>query len=184
MFAVVKADQVIKVLNGAQSYTDTDRGIHHPSSIFRYWSTEELKNIGIYKIVQEDMSLDKKTEHETDGKGYTIGEDVVTMSRSKKDKDIDKVKESEIDSVNGTQHSILSQTDWYYIRKADKDTAIPDDVQNYRDAVRTAGDDMITAITAVSNKADFQALYPEWDEDGNNTGGDLNIWPDTEDYDL
>jgi hypothetical protein len=43
---------------------------------------------------------------------------------------------------------------------------------------------MITEITAVSDKAGFQALYPVWDKDGKNTGGTLGIWPDPEDYNL
>ena len=66
----------------------------------------------------------------------------------------------------------------------DKGTDIPTDVQNYRDAVRTEGDKMIDSVTAVTDKAGFQALYPEWDEDGKNIGGTLHLWPDPEDYNL
>ena len=43
---------------------------------------------------------------------------------------------------------------------------------------------MITDITAVSDKAGFQTLYPVWNEDRENTGGTLGIWPDPEDYNL
>ena len=43
---------------------------------------------------------------------------------------------------------------------------------------------MITDVTAVTDKAGFQALYPVWDLDNNNTGGTLNVWPDPKDYNL
>ena len=108
----------------------------------------------------------------------------VSKLKAKSDLDIDAVKTQEISSIKNTQNDTLRSTDWYYIRKMDKGTAIPTDVQNYRDAVRTAGDKMVTDITAVSDKAGFQALYPVWNEDRENTGGILGIWPDPEDYNL
>ena len=96
----------------------------------------------------------------------------------------DYIKEAKIKDINNSQNNILSNTDWYYIRKTDKGTAIPTDIQNYRDAVRTAGDGMITDITSVTDKAGFKSLYPVWDGDGNNTGGTVDIWPDPKDYNL
>ena len=86
--------------------------------------------------------------------------------------------------MKSTQHEILNSTDWYYIRKTDKGTAIPTDVQNYRDAVRTTGDKMIDDINSVADKAGFQALYPIKNKDGKNTGGTLGVWPDPKDYNL
>ena len=183
MFALVKADQVIKELRGGAPYVD-EAGTQHPANIFSVWSVDELKAIGIYHIIEDHDGINSKTEYHTGKSTYTINENNVTKTFSKKDKDIDAIKESKINSVNRTQNSILSQTDWYYIRKTDKGTAIPTDIQNYRDAVRIAGDKMVTDITAVTDKAGFQALYPVWDKDGNNTGGTVGMWPDPEDYNL
>ena len=182
MFALVKADQVIKEIRGGP-YTD-EAGTQYPANIFSVWSAEELKAIGIYHVIEDHDSIDHKTESQSGKYTYTINENNVTKTFSKKDKDIDAIKEAKIKSINTTQNSILSNTDWYYIRKADKGTAIPTDIQNYRDAVRVAGDKMITDVTAVTDKAGFQALYPVWDEDNNNTGGTLNVWPDPKDYNL
>ena len=182
MFALVKADQVIKEIRGGP-YTD-EAGTQYPANIFSVWSVDELKDIGIYSVIEENTNIDEKVESLTGGYTYTINENNVTKTFSKKDKDIDLLKEVKIKSINNTQNSILSQTDWYYIRKADKGTAIPTDIQNYRDAIRVAGDKMITDITAVSDKVGFQALYPVWNEDKENTGGTLNVWPDPADYNL
>ena len=183
MFALVKADQVIKELRGGAPYTD-EAGVQHPANIFSVWSVDELKAIGIYHIIEDHDGINSKTEYHTGKSTYTINENNVTKTYAKKDKDIDKLKETEIIKIKSNQNNILNQTDWYYIRKADKGTAIPTDIQNYRDAVRIAGDGMITDITAVTDKAGFQALYPVWDKDGNNTGGTVGMWPDPEDYNL
>ena len=182
MFALVKADQVIKEIRGGP-YTD-EAGVQHPANIFSVWSAEALKDIGIYHVIEDHDSIDHKTESQSGKYTYTINENNVTKTFSKRDKDIDAIKEAKINSINSTQNSILSKTDWYYIRKADKGTAIPTDIQNYRDAVRIASDKMVTDITAVTDKAGYQALYPVWDKDGNNTGGIVDIWPDPEDYNL
>ena len=183
MFALVKAGQVIKELKGGAPYTD-EAGTQYPASIFSVWSVDELVAINIYPLLHTSNNLDARTEKETGSYEYTINDKSVSKLKAKSDLDIDTVKTNEISIVKSSQNSILSSTDWYYIRKTDKGTAIPTDVQNYRDAVRTAGDKMITDITAVSDKAGFQALYPVWNEDKENTGGSLNVWPDPADYNL
>ena len=183
MFALVKAGQVIKELRGGAPYTD-EAGTQYPASIFSVWSTDELIAINIYPIIISSNNLDSKTEGETGSYEYTINEKSVSKLKTKRDIPIDSVKTSEIAGVESTQHNALKTTDWYYIRKADKGTAIPTNVQDYRDAIRVAGDKMVSDITAVTDKAGFQALYPVWNEDGENTGGTLGIWPDPDDYNL
>ena len=182
MFAVVKAGQVTKEIKGGPF--NADNGIQYPANIFSLWSIDDLINIGIYPVEEESNSLDEKVEHETGKIEYTIKSKSVSKLKIKSDLNITDVKNTEIQIVKSTQNNILSSTDWYYIRKTDKGTDIPTDVQNYRDAVRIAGDTMVTDITNVTNKAEFQALYPVWDKDKKNIGGSLNVWPDPKDYNL
>ena len=183
MFALVKAEQVIKELTGGP-YTD-DAGTQYPASIFSVWSKDELKTLGIYHIHEDTtVAVDEKVEKLTGGFTYTINDDHVLKTYAKTDLDINQVKEGTINNIKLTQNNILGEYDWCYVRKMDKGTDIPTDVQNYRDAVRTEGDKMIDSVTAVTDKAGFQALYPEWDEDGKNIGGTLHLWPDPEDYNL
>jgi hypothetical protein len=195
MFALVKAGQVTKEIAGGP-YTNDD-GVQYPSNIFSVWSKDELKELGIYTI-QDDSSVvvDTKVEKLTSEFSYTINEDHVLKTHVKIDLDINVVKTETINSIKLTQNNNLGEYDWCYIRKMDKGTDVPTNVQNYRDAVRTAGDKMITDITAVTDKAGFQALYPVWTpiifdpdtgekiEDSKNIGGSLDVWPDPKDYDL
>ena len=174
MFAVVKANQVIKLLNGGEPYID-DNGTQHPANIFTNWSTSELNKIGIYPVEYTYLAIDHKTERDSGNISYIINDTTVSSTRSKVDKDFAEVKTGEISFIKKKQNNLLSSTDWYYIRKMDKETAIPTDVQNYRDAVRTAGDKMVSDVTNAADKTAFQALYPVWDLDGNNTGGTLDV---------
>ena len=80
-------------------------------------------------------------------------------------------------TVNGQQGSLLDQTDWYIIRKADKGTAIPSNVQTWRDAIRTKGDAMKSAIDGAANTAAIEALFVVYDVDGNKSGI-LYDWPE------
>lgn len=52
--------------------------------------------------------------------------------------------------VKDAANSILSTTDWYVSRKAEKGTAIPADVETKRDAVRTECNRLEAAIAAVT----------------------------------
>ena len=75
---------------------------------------------------------------------------------------------------------MLSQTDWYIVRKADKDTAIPSNVQTWRDAIRTKATEMETAIDNAADTDAVAALFLAYttNEDGSQTkSGILYDWP-------
>jgi hypothetical protein len=61
-----------------------------------------------------------------------------------------------IQEVKDIQGSKLQAYDWYYIRKYDAGTAIPANIQSYRDAVRMKATDHETAITAAADLAGLQ----------------------------
>ena len=53
----------------------------------------------------------------------------------------------------------LQKTDWYVVRKADTDEAIPSAVATHRAAVRSKQADMETAITNASDTPALETLY-------------------------
>ena len=54
-----------------------------------------------------------------------------------------------------TANSMLAQTDWMVIRKAERNVAIPTDVATKRAAILTECDRLIAAVTAAANMTDF-----------------------------
>ena len=58
-----------------------------------------------------------------------------------------------------TTNNLLSKWDWQIVRKAEKDKAIDSNVATYRDAVRTACDNIEKSITDCKTLADFMKLF-------------------------
>ena len=85
------------------------------------------------------------------------------------------------DEVKKQQESLLFQTDWAVVRKADKGTAIPSNIQTWRDAIRTKATEMETAIDNAADTAAVEALFITYttDSGGNTTkSGILYDWPE------
>jgi hypothetical protein len=68
------------------------------------------------------------------------------------------LKSNFIAQVKTTAGTILAQTDWMVIRKAERNVAIPADVVTYRAEVVAKADALETAITSVTTVAQLAAL--------------------------
>jgi hypothetical protein len=68
------------------------------------------------------------------------------------------LKSGHIEQVKRTANSILSQTDWMVIRKAERNIDIPADVATYRAAVVTKASELEAAISAVTSVEELIAL--------------------------
>ena len=71
------------------------------------------------------------------------------------ERDLAAVKAEYVSLEKAAAASILSRTDWYVTRKAEKDTAIPDSVNTFRDAVRAAN---VTREGQINGAASITAL--------------------------
>jgi hypothetical protein len=66
-----------------------------------------------------------------------------------------------------TAGTLLVPTDWMIIREADNGTSIPADVKAWRESIRTACNDKVTAIEATTDTESLAAYitgdaYPVW----------------------
>jgi len=68
------------------------------------------------------------------------------------------LKSNHIAQVKQTANSILAQTDWMVIRKAERNIAIPADTVAYRAAVVAKASELETAISAVTSVEELIAL--------------------------
>jgi len=68
------------------------------------------------------------------------------------------LKSNHIAQVKQTANSILSQTDWMVIRKAERNVDIPADTVVYRAAVVAKASELETAISAVTSVEELIAL--------------------------
>ena len=71
------------------------------------------------------------------------------------------LKHYAIQKVKAQQAGFLAQTDWYIIRKADAGTAIPSNIQTWRNAIRSDATAIETAITNAADMNAFIALHTD-----------------------
>jgi hypothetical protein len=77
------------------------------------------------------------------------------------------LKYQAIQKVKAQQAGYLAETDWYIIRKADAGTAIPSNIQTWRNAIRADATRIETAITNAADMNAFIALHTNtYNEDG------------------
>ena len=69
------------------------------------------------------------------------------------------LKSQWIAQTKSTANGLLTASDWYVVRNAEKSVAIPADITTYRDAVRTASGTIETAINACTTLDAFKALF-------------------------
>jgi len=78
-----------------------------------------------------------------------------------------------------TAGSLLERYDWYVVRKAEKDTAIPSAITTYRDGVRTACDTREKEIDACADTEALVTLYgATYDKDGNFEKFNMTQYPE------
>ena len=181
-----------QTIRPGRAWRDAD-GTLQPKN-WQVWSADEKKAAGISEIVMQPFPDQRLywSSHNDDGT-------VSSTARSLTDVDqVDKDGKAVLDSngnqvvslgvksklkneVKGQQASLLAQTDWAIVRKADKGTAIPSNIQTWRDAIRTKATEMETAIDNAANTAAIEALFVNYttDSDGKITkSGILYDWPE------
>ena len=184
MFALVESGSITKFFSGNKGVTIGD--LQYPKAIFTLWTKSEREAIGIYEV---EMDTSKKKDEEwyinTDitysfGSGKVTGSygdatakayaDTLWTSQDKTDgkipagKDVGDVaieglKTTLIKTIKNQAAGILTDTDWYIVRKADAGTAVPSSITTHRAAVRTKAAEMETKITNASDTPALQTLY-------------------------
>lgn len=181
-----------RVIREGRSFID-DNGVKHPASWGAYEASYKA-SIGLVEVTVEAKpderfywvtgpditgaytSVERALEdvNEVDENGDPLldadGNQIVTRG----------LKSQYIASTKATQGSLLSQTDWAYIRKQDTGTDVPADIQQYRNEVRLAASAIEDQISQCVDLDGFKALFvTPTDANGDPTGNaPIYNWPD------
>lgn len=155
MWALIEDNTIVRTFNRPKPITINN--IQHPRTIFTLWSEEELNTIGIYSITKNITSFDSKTEKQSSS-SRVFENNTVVESNVVVDRDLDEIKQSLNTDVSNTLSSYLSQSDWYYIRKLDKEIAIPSAIQTWRNELRANAASMETSISNAEDVAAIKTL--------------------------
>ena len=197
MFALVQDGSITKYISGNRGITIGD--VQYPQNIFTLWSAAEKEAIGIYEVEYDNTNKKDEAWYINTNQAFAFAGGKVTGSYGSatpkahadtlwtqqdsddgdlpSDKSVGDVKDEGlktqlIRTIKQQAAGILQDTDWYVVRKADANTAIPSAITNHRAAVRTKCAEMETAITNAADTPALETLYTR-----NNSGvrplGDL-----------
>jgi|TARA_R100001460_G_scaffold105661_1_gene152501 hypothetical protein len=171
MWALVKANQVIKIFNGAQAFEHND--IKHPANIFSSWSAEEKAAIGLYPVQTDNSNYKDPTFYKNRSESFQFdatnkvvkkvwktAEDHEMEDKTVEGVTVEGLKTKKVNEVNNQAFHILKPTDWMVIKASEvSDYSLPDNVSKFRTAVRAKSNDMVTRIKATKDVRVLETLY-------------------------
>ena len=184
MFALVESGSITKYLNGNKGITIGDN--QYPRAIYTLWTEAERNAIGIYEIVYDNTNKKDEQWYINTNQSYAFANGKVTATygtatakahadttwsqddedngdlpddKSVGDVKAEGLKTGLIRTVKVQAANVLSSTDWYITRKAEKSTAIPSAITTHRNLVRSRQAAMETAITNASDTPALETLY-------------------------
>ena len=181
MWGLVESGSITKIINNPKAMVIGD--IQYSRNIFSFrWSNQEREAIGIYEVVFDNANKKDEAYYINTNQSFAFADGVVTASYGSAtakahadtlftadDEDnglgtegevrVEGLKTKLIRTVKAQAASILQNTDWYIVRKADANTAVPSAITTFRAAVRTKCAAMETLITNASNTPAIETLY-------------------------
>jgi len=154
MKAINKNGKITIYQGVPQSFTSS-QGVHLNAPNM---SEQALKDAGLFDVVISD---------DYDERIHTLGEIYFDSPNTVFKKDLvdktwtetlDELKTRRINHFKSMVNSELAKTDWYVVRKADNNDAIPSDVQTARTNLRTQSATVETEINALTEKKEV-VLY-------------------------
>jgi hypothetical protein len=164
-----------KQIRPGKGWTD-DNGIQHPPN-WNIWDADYKASMNITEVVPDAKPDGKFYSWTTDGFGKISNITPKNLDDTGSGDTLALGLKSQYKlNVKEQQASLLAQTDWAVVRKADTDKAIPSNIATWRAAIRTKATEMENAIDGASDLNAFIALFLSWDGDGNKSGI-LYDWP-------
>jgi len=180
MYALVINNKIEKVFSNPEPFTLNDN--QYPAQIFTLWTTEEKQAIGIYEV-ETDSSKFKDESY------YNNTNEIFEFKNGKAIRKWGTATPKQLEDVNAVDQNgdaiiqdgkqlvtkglksqkisiskqqtagLLQSTDWYVTRKADTGTEIPQNIQDFRNEVRSVSNQQETQINACTTVEQLKALF-------------------------
>jgi len=148
-----------KIIKPGKGWVD-DNKVRHPSN-WHIWSKEEKAKYNLKEVV-EDSPPDSRLyrwSKDSDGK-------ITSTAKPLNDSEgVVGLKTTLKNEVKSHQGSLLSQTDWAYIRHYDAGIDVPAKIETWRNAIRAKATEMENAIDNATDTDAVAALLMSFDMD-------------------
>jgi len=205
MYALVEDGLIAKLITNPKAMVIGD--VRYPAKIFQLWSQSELNAIGIYEVITDSSNKKDEKWYINTNESYAFADNQVTRSwgtatpkahedslwtqadsddgdlpddKEVGDVRVEGLKTQLIRTLKQQVAGILSNTDWYITRNAEKETAIPSAISTHRDAVRTKQAEMETSITNAIDTLALETLYTYTEQDDGSVTRPLGELPTLE----
>ena len=147
-----------KTIRPGKGWVD-DNKVRHPSN-WHIWSKEEKAKYNLKEVIEDRppdsrlyfWSQDKDGKITSTAKALDDSEGVVGLKTTLKN------------VVKDQQGSLLSETDWAYIRHYDAGIDVPANIETWRNAIRAKATEMENAIDKASDIDGIATLLASWDD--------------------
>ena len=186
MYAIITDGSISKYVNHPKPLVIGD--VQYPANIFSIWTASQLAAIGIIAVTFDNSNKKNDQWYTNTNQTFTYDASAGTVTAaygtatakahadttwSQQDSDdgdlpsdksvgdvkVEGLKTILIRTVKAQAEGLLNKTDWYITRKAEKNTAIPNNITTWRDGIRTKQAAMETSITNASNTPALETLY-------------------------
>ena len=148
-----------KIIRPGKGWID-DNGVRHPSN-WHIWSTEEKAKYNIKEVIEDRPPDSRLYFWSKDGNGKITS----TAKPLDDSKDVVGLKTTLKNEVKKQQGSLLSQTDWAYIRHYDAGIDVPAKIETWRNAIRARATEMEEYIDKASDIDGIASLFESFDVD-------------------
>ena len=169
MYALIQNNEIVKVFANPEGFTLN--GNQYSSQIFTLWSNEEKNAIGIYEIETDSSNFKDESYYINTNEIFAFSNGKATRSWgnafAKQLEDVNAVdqngapilqdgkqvvtkglKSNFIAQVKDTAGKLLNATDWYVIRKAERNVEVPAEVALKRTQIVAEADRLEVDIQA------------------------------------
>ena len=148
-----------KIIRPGKGWID-DNGVRHPSN-WHIWSTEEKAKYNLKEVIEDRPPDSRLYFWSKDGNGK-----ITSTAKPLNDSEgVVGLKTTLKNEVKKQQGSLLSQTDWAYIRHYDTGKEVPAKIETWRNAIRARATEMEEYIDKASDIDGIASLFESFDVD-------------------
>jgi len=148
-----------KIIRPGKGWID-DNKVRHPSN-WHIWSTEEKAKYNLKEVIEDRPPDSRLYFWSKDGNGK-----ITSTAKPLNDSEgVVGLKTTLKNEVKKQQGSLLSQTDWAYIRHYDAGIDVPAKIETWRNAIRAKATEMENAIDNSTDTDAVARLFVSWDDE-------------------
>jgi len=147
-----------RIIRPGKGWVD-DNKVRHPSN-WHIWSAEEKAKYNIKEVVEDRPPDSRLYFWSKSGEKITFSPKPLDDSEG-----VVGLKTTFKNEVKKQQGSLLSQTDWAYIRHYDTGIDVPDNIETWRNAIRAKATEMENAIDNSTDTDAIASLLKSWDNE-------------------